>query len=103
MHAQRFEETKDRIKKLFKNVDLSVSSYDTAWVATVPSPDSPRDPLFPQCLNWLLENQLSDGSWGVSDRRKDALLSTLASVVSLKRWGVGGDQINKGQHTFSVC
>lgn len=97
-----FDISKERIRKLFSDVELSVSSYDTAWVAMVPSPDSPKSPCFPQCLNWLIDNQLNDGSWGLLHDHdhhmllKDALSSTLACVVALKRWNVGEDQINKG-------
>ncbi|XP_021801200.1 ent-kaur-16-ene synthase, chloroplastic-like [Prunus avium] len=84
---------------MFKKVDLSVSSYDTAWVAMVPSPNSSKDPFFPECVNWLLANQLHDGSWGPKFHPlliKDALLSTLACILALKRWSVGEEQINKG-------
>lgn len=85
---------------MFDKVDLSVSSYDTAWVAMVPCPNSPKDPFFPECLNWLLCNQLHDGSWGPPNLQplftKDALLSTLACILALKQWNVGEEQINKG-------
>ncbi|XP_027917791.1 ent-kaur-16-ene synthase, chloroplastic-like isoform X2 [Vigna unguiculata] len=95
-------ESKDRIRKLFNKVELSISSYDTAWVAMITSPASHQTPLFPQCLNWLLANQHLDGSWGLPDRHpllmNDALLSTLASILALKQWGVGEDQINRGLH-----
>ncbi|CAH1447740.1 unnamed protein product [Lactuca virosa] len=97
-----FDMTKEKIRKLFTNVELSVSSYDTAWVAMVPSPNSPDSPCFPDCLNWLMENQLRDGSWGGgllhhhSSLPKDTLASTLACVVALKRWNAGEHQINKG-------
>ncbi|KAI5334141.1 hypothetical protein L3X38_024274 [Prunus dulcis] len=87
---------------MFNNVDLSVSSYDTAWVAMVPSPNSLKDPFFPECLNWLLGNQHHDGSWGPHNfhplLKKDALLSTLACILALNRWSVGQEQINKGLH-----
>ncbi|KAI5332530.1 hypothetical protein L3X38_022659 [Prunus dulcis] len=86
---------------MFTKVDLSVSSYDTAWVAMVPSPNSSKDPFFPECVNWLLANQLHDGSWGPKFHPlliKDALLSTLACILALKRWSVGEEQINKGLH-----
>ncbi|XP_007022741.2 PREDICTED: ent-kaur-16-ene synthase, chloroplastic isoform X1 [Theobroma cacao] len=95
-----FEGTKERIKKMFDHIELSVSSYDTAWVAMVPSPNSPGNPCFPGCLQWLLENQLSDGSWGPPHRypllTKDSLSSTLACVLALRRWGVGIEQMTKG-------
>ncbi|KAK6930494.1 Terpene synthase, metal-binding domain [Dillenia turbinata] len=87
---------------MFDKIELSVSSYDTAWVAMVPSPDLPHAPLFPGCLKWLLDNQLNDGSWGLLHRdpslTKDALSSTLASILALKRWGVGEGQVKKGLH-----
>nr|QTW97447.1 KSL1 [Artemisia annua] len=92
--------SKERIRKLFSNVEISVSSYDTAWVAMVPSPNSPTSPRFPECLNWLMDNQLNDGSWGLLNHNpsllKDTLSSTLACIVALKRWSVGEDYINKG-------
>ncbi|KAK1412196.1 hypothetical protein QVD17_33234 [Tagetes erecta] len=89
--------TKERIRKLFNKVELSVSSYDTAWVAMVPSPGCPKSPCFPECVKWLMDNQLSNGSWGLYPLLlKDTLSSTLASIVALKKWNVGQHQINKG-------
>nr|AGN70886.1 manoyl oxide synthase [Grindelia hirsutula] len=94
--------TKEGIRKLFNNVDYSISAYDTAWVAMVPSPNSPISPCFPDCLKWLLDNQHKDGSWGLCYDYplllKDSLSSTLAGIVALKRWNVGEDQIKKGLH-----
>ncbi|XP_038888073.1 ent-kaur-16-ene synthase, chloroplastic isoform X2 [Benincasa hispida] len=97
--ALRLEETKERIKKLFDKVELSVSAYDTAWVAMVPSPNSLNKPLFPECINWVLDNQHPDGSWGIlHDHQllmKATLLSTLACVLTLKRWNIGQDHMSK--------
>ncbi|XP_018455705.2 ent-kaur-16-ene synthase, chloroplastic isoform X3 [Raphanus sativus] len=84
---------------LLEKVELSVSAYDTSWVAMVPSPSSQTAPLFPQCLSWLLENQHEDGSWGLDHHpslKKDMLSSTLACVLALKKWGTGERQISKG-------
>ncbi|GAU35841.1 hypothetical protein TSUD_56500 [Trifolium subterraneum] len=85
---------------MFNKVEISISSYDTAFVAMIPSSASPQAPFFPQCLNWLLDNQLLDGSWGLPDRHpllmNDALLSTLACILALKQWDIGGDKMNKG-------
>ncbi|XP_026438094.1 ent-kaur-16-ene synthase, chloroplastic-like isoform X1 [Papaver somniferum] len=91
---------KERIREMFTKVELSVSSYDTAWVAMVPSPNSPSSPCFPKCLSWILENQLPDGSWPVAHNHplliKDALSSTLACVLALKKWDIGEEHVNKG-------
>ncbi|CAI0379007.1 unnamed protein product [Linum tenue] len=91
-----------RIKKMFDEAQLSVSAYDTAWMAMVPTPTSSMEdsPFFPQCARWILDNQLSDGSWGLPRRdpslTKDALSSTLACILALQRWGLGEQQVTKG-------
>ncbi|CAI0379010.1 unnamed protein product [Linum tenue] len=93
-----------RIKKMFDEAQLSVSAYDTAWLAMVPTPTSSMEdsPFFPQCARWIQDNQLSDGSWGLPLPRrdpsltKDALSSTLACILALQRWGLGEEQVTKG-------
>lgn len=74
-------------------------AYDTAWVARVI--DEMGNPLFPECVRWLLENQKSDGSWGcLVQNYHDRLLSTLNAVVALKE--VDGNKyeryIQKGEN-----
>lgn len=85
---------------MFNKVELSVSAYDTAWVAMVPSPNSLNDPLFPECINWVLDNQHPDGSWGIIHNHhllmKASLLSTLACALTLKRWNIGHEHMSKG-------
>nr|AGN70881.1 ent-kaurene synthase [Plectranthus barbatus] len=104
--SKSFEETKGRIAKLFHKDELSISTYDTAWVAMVPSPTSSEEPCFPACLNWLLENQCLDGSWARPHHhpmlKKDVLSSTLACILALKKWGVGEEQINRGLHFIEL-
>ncbi|KAG9160945.1 hypothetical protein Leryth_023538 [Lithospermum erythrorhizon] len=99
-HKQCLEERKDKLKKLIQKPELSISAYDTAWVAMVPSQHCPQTPSFPHCVNWVLQNQCWDGSWRLphqsSDLLKDVLQSTLACVLALKKWGIGDEQINKG-------
>ncbi|XAR60034.1 Ent-kaurene synthase [Bertholletia excelsa] len=105
VYSEGSKERFERIRNLFSKVELSVSSYDTAWLALVPSPTSSGNPCFPECVDWLLNNQLGDGSWGPSHHRlliKDALSSTLASVIALKRWGLGDEQINIGLHFIEM-
>lgn len=97
---QGTERRKEKIRSLFNKVELSVSAYDTAWVAMVPSPHHSQAPCFSSCVDWILDNQLNDGSWGLPQQSvqllKDDLSSTLACILALKRWGVGDEQINRG-------
>ena len=78
------------------------SAYDTAWVAMVPAEaGSPPAPRYPGCVDWILRSQRrDDGSWGPGSGdpslRKDALSSTLACVLALATWGVGGDAVARG-------
>jgi ent-kaurene synthase len=39
-YSQCFEDTKERIKKMFNKVELSISSYDTTFIAMIPSSES---------------------------------------------------------------
>lgn len=79
---------------------ISVSPYDTAWVALIENlqGSDAHTPHFPSSLAWISNNQLSDGSWG--DQQfflvYDRLLNTLACVVALKHWDVHHDKIEKG-------
>ncbi|KAM3369609.1 hypothetical protein ACQJBY_017483 [Aegilops geniculata] len=103
-------ERKARIRKQLLEPELLPSSYDTAWVAMVPLPGSPQVPCFPQCVECVLQNQQSNGSWGLvqmdSSVNKDVLSSTLACVLALKRWNVGGEHIKRGlrfiRRNFSI-
>ncbi|OAY25859.1 terpene synthase 6, chloroplastic isoform X2 [Manihot esculenta] len=89
-----------KIKEMLHKVELSVSPYDTAWVAMVPAGDSSSQSRFPECLNWILENQNPDGSWAFhpSDPLlvKDSLSSTLACILALQKWNVGQRLVNRG-------
>ncbi|XP_050212111.1 ent-kaurene synthase TSP4, chloroplastic-like [Mercurialis annua] len=89
-----------KIKEMLRKVELSVSSYDTAWVAMVPSFGSSNQPLYPKCLSWVMNNQQPNGSWGLDPNHplliKDSLSSTLACVLALQRWNVGQQLVHKG-------
>ncbi|XP_057985882.1 ent-kaurene synthase, chloroplastic [Hevea brasiliensis] len=102
---QNVVNTKDslrKIKEMLKKdkVELPVSSYDTAWVAMVPSQNSFKQPLFPECLNWIMENQQPDGSWALDPDHplliKDSLSSTLACLLALHKWNVADQLVHKG-------
>jgi ent-kaurene synthase len=93
-----------RIRKQLQKAELLPSSYDTAWVAMVPLPGSPEVPCFPQCVEWIMQNQQDDGSWGIdefgSSASKDILLSTLACVLALQKWNVGQEHLTRGIHIY---
>ncbi|KAM0879585.1 hypothetical protein ACQ4PT_034137 [Festuca glaucescens] len=95
-------EREARIRKNLQTPELLPSSYETAWVAMVPSSTSLQAPYFPQCVEWIMQNQQDNGSWGInefaSSVSKDILLSTLACVIALKKWNVGLEQIWRGLH-----
>ncbi|XP_047066802.1 ent-kaur-16-ene synthase, chloroplastic-like isoform X1 [Lolium rigidum] len=95
-------EREARIRKNLQKPEFLPSSYETAWVAMVPSSTSLQAPYFPQCVEWIMQNQQENGSWGInefaSSVSKDILLSTLACVIALKKWNVGLEQIRRGLH-----
>ncbi|KAL3512626.1 hypothetical protein ACH5RR_025343 [Cinchona calisaya] len=66
----------------------------------VPSKDSPNKPCFPECLDWTMENQHQDGSWGLFQRHslllKDHLSCTMACVLALTKWRVGEQLVTRG-------
>lgn len=78
--------------------ETNASAYDTAWVARIPSTEEPSRPHFPQTVDWILKNQLEDGSWGEPTYYLvfDRLICTLSCVLALKTWNVAEDQIEKG-------
>ncbi|CAL5021364.1 unnamed protein product [Urochloa decumbens] len=106
--TQTREEQEDRIReRLLAAGDPPPSSYDTAWVAMVPAAagaGAPGTPRFPRYVEWIMESQHDDGSWGLAGGRllprlgKDAVSSTLACVLALKTWSVGDEHVRKGLH-----
>nr|AKP96363.1 putative labda-7,13E-dienyl diphosphate synthase [Grindelia integrifolia] len=79
--------------------DLTLSAYDTAWVALIEDVNGRSGfPQFPSCLQWIVSQQLPDGSWGepLMFLAFDRLLNTLASVVALTKWNIRPDICQKG-------
>lgn len=79
--------------------EITISPYDTAWVALVKGNDNNGNhPLFPSSLQWIVDNQLSDGSWG--DYRlfsaHDRIINTLACIIALKSWDVYPEKCQQG-------
>ncbi|XP_047338194.1 ent-copalyl diphosphate synthase 1-like [Impatiens glandulifera] len=77
---------------------ISASAYDTAWVALIEDPDISGRPQFPLALQWIIENQLHDGSWGDEFifEAHDRILNTMACVVALKHWNIHPDKCEQG-------
>jgi halimadienyl-diphosphate synthase len=62
---------------------MSGVAYDTAWTARIT--DKSGNPVFPECIRWLLENQHPDGSWGSRiENYHDRIVSTLSTIMALK-------------------
>lgn len=101
VHGTDFEPLIDQIRAKLRSMndgDISISAYDTAWVALVPRLDGGEGPQFPTAVQWILNNQLPDGSWGDSDlfSAYDRLINTLACVVTLTKWSLEPETCKKG-------
>ncbi|TVU33986.1 hypothetical protein EJB05_15806, partial [Eragrostis curvula] len=77
---------------------INVSAYDTAWVALVKNVDGGDGPQFPSCIDWIVRNQLADGSWGDDTLflAQDRIINTLACIIALKSWNIHHDKCRKG-------
>jgi halimadienyl-diphosphate synthase len=65
---------------------MTNTTYDTAWLARLNEFDSE---LGNRALNWICENQLADGSWGVAapNYYHDRVVCTLAAMIVIMRRG----------------
>ncbi|CAL5066376.1 unnamed protein product [Urochloa decumbens] len=77
---------------------ISVSAYDTAWVALVKRLDGDDGPQFPTSIDWITKNQLPDGSWGDESYFlvHDRIINTLACIVALKSWNIHHHKCERG-------
>lgn len=82
----------------YSDGEVSVSAYDTAWVARIADANGSGGPQFPRTLEWIVANQHENGSWG--DDRKDWLydrfIQTLACIVALKSWNHCPSSVERG-------
>uniref|UniRef100_A0ACD5WDW3 Uncharacterized protein n=1 Tax=Avena sativa TaxID=4498 RepID=A0ACD5WDW3_AVESA len=78
--------------------EISISAYDTAMVALVKNLDGGDGPHFPSTINWIVQNQLPDGSWGDEAffMATDRIINTLACVVALASWNIYADKCETG-------
>ncbi|KAJ0053550.1 hypothetical protein Pint_03319 [Pistacia integerrima] len=84
------------------NGEISISAYDTAWVALIEDTQGSGASQFPSALQWIVNNQLPDGSWGDAKifSAHDRLINTLACVVALKSWNIDHEKCQKGLSFF---
>jgi halimadienyl-diphosphate synthase len=70
---------------------MSPSPYDIAWMARVPG-DEPDQARWPDLLDWLIEHQHPDGSWGSRITYfHDRIICTLAATIALHKYGPSPD------------
>ncbi|OCK76819.1 hypothetical protein K432DRAFT_264366, partial [Lepidopterella palustris CBS 459.81] len=63
---------------------MSVSIYDTAWASMVfKAHDAEAGWLFPESFLFILDHQLTDGSWPSESCDLDGILNTLAGLLAL--------------------
>ena len=75
--------------KLVKNLGgrMNPSAYDIAWLARVPAQNH-QGTQWPDLIDWLLDHQKPDGSWGGSiPYYHDRILCTLMAIIALKEQG----------------
>ncbi|KAF3385516.1 Phyllocladan-16-alpha-ol synthase [Penicillium rolfsii] len=74
---------------------MSPAIYDTAWVSMIQKDAGEQKTwLFPECFEYLLQNQLEDGSWITYASQIDGILNTAASLLAMKRHLTTPLQIN---------
>ena len=82
---------KERARALVRGLGgrMNASPYDIAWLARMPS-DNGSGVRWPDLLEWLLENQWADGSWGGPiPYFHDRILCTLMAIIALKEKAPG--------------
>ena len=65
--ANEIKKRVDTIKSILGSMEdgeITVSAYDTAWVALIEDVHGSGAPQFPSSLEWIAKNQHPDGSWG---------------------------------------
>ncbi|XP_060178147.1 ent-copalyl diphosphate synthase 1-like isoform X1 [Lycium barbarum] len=95
--SNKIKEHIDAVRSMLRSMEdgeISISAYDTAWVALVKDLNGSENPQFPSSLEWIANNQLPDGSWGDSSifMVYDRVINTLACIIALKSWNLHPDK-----------
>ncbi|KAI1320899.1 Ent-kaurene synthase [Xylariaceae sp. FL0255] len=64
---------------------LFVGIYDTAWLSMISSPQERGSWLFPECFQFVLDQQLENGAWPSYASHVDGILNTSAALLSLEK------------------
>lgn len=78
----------EEARELVRNLDqrMGPSPYDIAWMARLRTEDG--EPRWPDLVDWLLENQHPDGSWGGEiEYYHDRIICTLTAIIALRENG----------------
>lgn len=91
-------------RELVRNLSgrMNASAYDIAWLARL-SAGSSETGRWPELIDWLLENQWPDGSWGGEiEYYHDRILCTLITIIALKERGTEReiDRAIRGGETY---
>jgi len=86
-HSRNFIKEAKKILNNLGQGGISPSAYDTAWVARIPNSKNPNKPMFPRALDWVVNNQHPDGSWGGKiEYYHDRIICTLSAIVVLNQY-----------------
>jgi halimadienyl-diphosphate synthase len=78
-----------------KRSHTTSNAYDTSWIARLSADFQSHN--FGEALGWLQRHQRDDGSWGSPMLHyHDRFVSTLSSVIALKKLGGNEDRIRAG-------
>ncbi len=78
------QEAKDMVKNLDQR--MNPSTYDIGWMARLRGDDG--GPRWPHLIDWLLETQRGDGSWGGQiEYYHDRIICTLSAMIALRMNG----------------
>lgn len=64
---------------------MSASVYDTAWLSMLRNPADTKSWLFPECYDFVLQNQMPCGAWESYSTEVDGILNTAAALLVIKK------------------